>query len=82
MFDDDNRVWKPSTVFSYPRIGALEVFVKKGRERVEVYSKLKRVKWPNKDWLKDQMKKTIDGNRISGWEAPKKQAKVKKKYSA
>lgn len=80
VYDENNRNWVPSTAFSYPRIGAFEVFVKKGRQRVEVFSKLKTKKWPNKDWLADRIAATVD-SKLSGWTAPKKEVKIKKKYA-
>ena len=35
VFDHGNRRWVPDQYFSYPRIGSFEVFVKKGRQRIE-----------------------------------------------
>merc|ERR1719337_724122 len=59
-FDHGNRRWIPDQYFSYPRIGAFEVFVKKGRQRIEVFSKLKRMKWPNPDWLLAAIEQAVE----------------------
>merc|ERR1719261_1555125 len=42
VMDPDTRRWRMDQTFCYPRMGAFEVFVKKGNQRVEVFSKLQR----------------------------------------
>jgi hypothetical protein len=50
----------------YPRVGAFEVFVQKGALRVEVFSKLRRLKWPNADWLACAIDRTVFKD-LGGW---------------
>jgi Ca2+-binding EF-hand superfamily protein len=66
IMDQDTRRWRRDQTFSYPRIGAFEVFVKKGTQRIEVFSKLKVRKWPNLDWLVACIEDTVE-KKLGGW---------------
>jgi hypothetical protein len=56
-----------SAALRYPRVGAFEVFVQKGPLRVEVFSKLRRLKWPNPDWLACAIDRIVLKD-LGGWE--------------
>jgi Ca2+-binding EF-hand superfamily protein len=81
VMDPDTRRWKMDQTFCYPRMGAFEVFVKKGSQRVEVFSKLQRRKWPNPDWLLAAIEDAVE-KKLGGWAAVKEApAKPARKYS-
>jgi len=52
-------------IFRYPRIGAFEVYVNKGRVRKQVFSKLAAGKWPNAQWLWDRIGKGFSSSRFT-----------------
>merc|ERR1719247_2106269 len=58
-----------SPVVRYPRLGAFEVWVQKGSVRVEVYSRLRRLKWPNPDWLATHIDQVVARD-LGGWHVP------------
>lgn len=60
VMDPNTRRWKKDQTFSYPRIGSFEIFVKKGTQRIEIFSKLKRRLWPNSDWLLAAIEDTVE----------------------
>jgi len=80
VMDPNTRRWKPETTFRYPRIGAFEVYVCKGKKRQEVFSKLKKTRWPNVQWLVSEIADIVEKS-FGGWEpepeeekeAPKRQ---------
>jgi len=69
--DKVTRKWSPTGVFRYPRLGAFEVYVCRGKQREEVFSKLKTMRWPNKEWLAKRVEEIVR-DRFDGWitEAP------------
>jgi Ca2+-binding EF-hand superfamily protein len=66
IMDPDTRRWRQDQTFCYPRVGAFEIFVKKGDQRHEVFSKLKKRKWPNPDWLLAAIEDVVD-KKLGGW---------------
>jgi Ca2+-binding EF-hand superfamily protein len=66
VMDPDTRRWRMDQTFCYPRVGAFEIFVKKGDQRQEVFSKLKRRKWPNPDWLLAAIEDVVE-KKLGGW---------------
>jgi Ca2+-binding EF-hand superfamily protein len=81
VMDPDTRRWRMDQTFCYPRMGAFEVFVKKGNQRVEVFSKLQKRKWPNPDWLLAAIEDAVE-KKLGGWAAPRDApAKPTRKFS-
>jgi Ca2+-binding EF-hand superfamily protein len=81
VMDPDTRRWRMDQSFCYPRMGAFEVFVKKGTQRVEVFSKLQKRKWPNPDWLLAAIEDAVE-KKLGGWAAVKEApAKPTRKFS-
>eukprot|EP00746_Dinoflagellata_sp_MGD_P166656 gnl/MRDRNA2_/MRDRNA2_96703_c0_seq1.p1 gnl/MRDRNA2_/MRDRNA2_96703_c0~~gnl/MRDRNA2_/MRDRNA2_96703_c0_seq1.p1 ORF type:complete len:534 (+),score=110.30 gnl/MRDRNA2_/MRDRNA2_96703_c0_seq1:86-1687(+) len=68
VMDENTRRWKPETTFRYPRIGAFEVYVCKGKKRQEVFSKLKKTRWPNPQWLCSEVAEIVEKS-LGGWAA-------------
>jgi len=66
--DENTRRWAPETTFRYPRIGAFEVYVCKGKKRHEVFSKLKKTRWPNTQWLCSEIANVVEKS-FGGWGA-------------
>jgi len=78
----DTRKWYPETTFRYPRLGGFEVTVCKMKQRVEAFSKLKLMKWPNPQWLAERINDIVN-KQLGGWEeeeAPVDEA-PKKRYT-
>lgn len=65
--DPVTRRWHRETTFRYPRIGAFEVYVCKGKKRIEVFSKLKKTRWPNTQWLCGEVARVVE-EELGGWE--------------
>lgn len=80
VMDQNTRRWSPGTTFRYPRIGAFEVYVCKGKKRQEIFSKLKKTRWPNTQWLCSEIADVVEKS-LGGWdpepeeeqEAPRRQ---------
>merc|ERR1719247_1814618 len=62
-----------SPVVRYPRLGAFEIWVQRGNVRVEVYSRLRRLKWPNPDWLATHLDQVVARD-LGGWHVPAEDA--------
>ncbi|CAD7937081.1 unnamed protein product [Amoebophrya sp. A120] len=76
--NENTGKWYQTQVFRYPRIGAFEIFVNKGKNRREVFSKLKKGKWPNPDFAVDKILETVE--QMGGWHPVAEVPKPKKKY--
>ena len=70
------KAWEQTSVFAYPRVGSFEVFVNKGRVRKEIFSKLKCGKWPNVDFVADEVIKCVEEKYIDQWKLLPKMPKI------
>jgi Ca2+-binding EF-hand superfamily protein len=72
--DQNTRRWYPETTFRYPRIGAFEVYVCNGKKREEVFSKLKKTRWPNTQWLCSEINDLVHRS-FGSWTAEPEEVK-------